>query len=149
MNTFTIVRPYLLPIKATDLNTAVKNFTKMYYNMKINELIIKDRMNYYKANLKYFTQNNKKRVGIRVFPHMMPVVHSTTPFNHIFLSQQRGNVVRRDGTIQEYNYSPSMMISHTVDHKKDDNTYVVSPPLSPLPFGPMGVMGPRFGFKID
>ena len=153
MPVFNVVSPYLVSLNANDLTSAVKQFAKTYYHMKINEIIIKDQIRNYRANLKYFKEHGKPRVGIRMFPHMYPVVASTTPINQVFVTPQQGNVVRKDGTIQEYNYSPSMMVTHTFKHdttkddKDDDNkTFVMSPlsPMSPVFFGPrLGYMGKK------
>lgn len=142
MPIFNVVSPYLVSLNANDLTSAVKQFAKTYYHMKINEIIIKDQMKNYRANLQYFKNQGKPRVGIRMFPHMYPVVASTTPINQVYMTPQPGNVVRKDGTIQEYNYSPSMMVSHTFKHNTnkddDDKTLVMSPlsPMSPVFFGP-------------
>lgn len=147
MPVYNIVSPYTVSLNSTDLTSAVKQFAKTYYHMKINEIIIKDQIRNYRANLKYFKDNGRPRVGIRMFPHMYPVVASTRPINQVFNIPRPGNVVRKDGSIQEYNYSPSMMVTHTFKHDttKDDNnddddnkTFIMSPlsPMSPVFFGP-------------
>lgn len=155
MPIYTVVSPYLVSLNASDLTSAVKQFAKTYYHMKINEIIIKDQIKNYRANLKYFKEHGHPRVGIRMFPYSYPVVASTTPISQVFISPQRGNVVRKDGTIQEWNYSPSMMVSHTFKHdttkddkdeKKDKDKTIVMSPLSPLGLSPVMpmAMGPRF-----
>lgn len=142
MPVYTVVSPYLVNLNANDLTSAVKQFAKTYYHMKINEIIIKDRIKNYRANLKYYKEHGRPRVGIRMFPYMYPIVPSTTPINQVFVTPQRGNVVRKDGTIQEWNYSPSMMITHTVKHdtSKDDDedsdkTFIMSP-MAPMAMYP-------------
>ena len=153
MPVYTVVSPYLVNLDASDLTTAVKQFAKTYYHMKINEIIIKDQIKNYRATLKYFKDNGAPRVGIRMFPHLYPVVASTTPITQVMMAPQPGNVVRKDGTIQEYNHSPSMMVTHTVKHdtSKDDadsdKTFVMSPfsPVSPMYPGLFGF--PFFGGK--
>lgn len=144
MPVFSVVSPYLVNLEATDLTSAVRKFAKTYYHMKINEIIIKDHMKNYRATLKYIERNGRPAVGLRMFPYMYPVVASTTPINQVVVTPQPGNVVRKDGSIQEYNYSPTMMVTHTVKttvpEKTDDDadsagTFVMSP-LSPMaPFG--------------
>ena len=156
MPLFSVVQPYFASINASDLTSAVKQFAKTYYHMKINEIIIKDHIKNYRATLKYFKDHGHPRVGIRMFPHLYPVVASTTPITQVMVAPRPGNVVRKDGTIQEYNHSPVGMVTvnHNVNSSKDDddkdsvNTFVMSP-FSPLP-GMLGFPGlpfPVFGGK--
>lgn len=154
MPLYTVISPYLVNLNANDLTSAVKQFAKTYYHMKINEIIIKDQIKNYRATLKYFN-NGSPRVGIRMFPHMYPVIASTTPINQIMMTPQPGNVVRKDGTIQEYNHSPTMMITHTVKHNINDDkdndsakTFVMSP-FSPINYTYPGLSGLGFsGFPF-
>ena len=122
MPIFQVVSPYLVSLNANDLNSAVKQFAKTYYHMKINNIIIKDQIRNYRANLKYFKAHGRPRVGIRMHPYFYPVVNSTIPISQAFITPHPGNVVRSDGTIQEWNYSPtpSVVIKHTLTHKDDD-----------------------------
>ena len=156
MPVYTVVSPYLVNLNANDLTSAVKQFAKTYYHMKINEIIVKDQIKNYRATLKYFKDNGTPRVGIRMFPHLYPVVASTTPITQVMMAPQPGNVVRKDGTIQEYNHSPSMMVTHTFKHdttKDDENdsdkTLVMSPfsPIAPVYPGLMGMFPGWVGRK--
>jgi len=131
---YTVVRPYYLELDSTDLTSAVRKFTKIYYNMKINELIIKDQYKHYKATMKYFNKNGRKRVGINFFPSAV-VVPASKHINQVFMVPRAGNVVRKDGTIQEYNYSPVLVSSKNDDDDDDTSkkskTIVMMPGMHP------------------
>lgn len=74
MPLFTVVSPYTVKIDAGNLHDAMKSFAKQYYHLKINDFIIKDYMNHYKANLKYFKNDGRTRIGINVNPWTGPIV---------------------------------------------------------------------------
>jgi hypothetical protein len=66
---YQIVSPVVATIEANSFKEAVKNFAKVNYNYNINQLIIKDQMNHYEAKLRYYTENEKNKVGITVYPY--------------------------------------------------------------------------------
>lgn len=127
MPVYSVVSPYLVQLNANDLTSAVRQFTKLYYRMKIEEIIVKDQMKHYRATLNYFNKNGKTNVGVKLFPHTLPVVPSTVPISTAY----PGNVVRKDGTIQEYNYSPTMMVTQKVP-QKGNATISMSPVMGPV-----------------
>ena len=57
-------------ISGTCVGGALKDLIKIYHKYKINELIIADQMNHWKANMKYYNENGRKKVkiGYDVFP---------------------------------------------------------------------------------
>ena len=147
MPAYSIVSPYLVNINAGDLTSAVRQFTKLYYRMKINEIIIKDQMKHYRATLKYFKENNKNRVGIRMFPHMYPIAPSTIPISSVYTKY--ASTYHKDGTIKDYVHSPvnpAILVTSktTVDTDADSDgskaSFVMSPmsPMSPLAFMGLG-----------
>jgi hypothetical protein len=48
---------------------AIKNYVKMNRNKGINELILKDREQHYRAIMKYYKNKGKDKVGITVYPY--------------------------------------------------------------------------------
>ena len=149
MPAYSIVSPYLVNINAGDLTSAVRQFTKLYYRMKINEIIIKDQMKHYRATLKYFKENNKNRVGIRMFPHMYPVAPSTIPISSVY--SKYASTYHKDGTIKDYVHSPvnpAILVTSktTVDTDADSDGSKASFVMSPMsPLGFTGGLGFRFG----
>lgn len=127
MPVFTVVSPYLVSLNASDLTSAVKQFAKTYYHMKINEIIIKDHIRHHRATLNYLKENGHNRVGIRVFPHMYPVVASTIPISQAVIIPGKPNQLHKDGSIKEYNHSPTMVVT-------SDKTLALSPysPIAPM-----------------
>ena len=69
MNTFQVIQPFFYTISADTMNSAIKNFVKLHHDLNINSIIIKDQSQHYQANLKYFTEDGRNRVGINTFPY--------------------------------------------------------------------------------
>lgn len=72
---YQIVYPYpaVMSIDADSFKDAVKFYAKLNYNFAINSLIIKDQNRYMRADLNYFNEGKKKKVGISLFPTVWPV----------------------------------------------------------------------------
>jgi hypothetical protein len=72
---YQIVYPYpaVMSIDAESFKDAVKFYAKLNYNYSINSLIIKDQSRYMRADLNYFNEGKKKKVGISLFPTVWPV----------------------------------------------------------------------------
>jgi len=72
---YQIVYPYpaVMSIDADSFKDAVKFYAKLNYNYSINSLIIKDQSRYMRADLNYFNEGKKKKVGISLFPTVWPV----------------------------------------------------------------------------
>jgi hypothetical protein len=72
---YQIVYPYpaVMTIDAESFKDAVKFYAKMNYNYTINSLIIKDQSRYMRADLNYYNDGKKKKVGISLFPTVWPV----------------------------------------------------------------------------
>ena len=66
---FNIVSPIVMEIDGNDYKDAVKNFIKLNYAMNLHRIIFHDQQNYYRqANFNYYQKNNKKKVGIDIYP---------------------------------------------------------------------------------
>jgi len=72
---YQIVYPYpaVMTIDAESFKDAVKYYAKLNYNYAINSLIIKDQNRYMRADLNYYNDGKKKKVGISLFPTVWPV----------------------------------------------------------------------------
>jgi hypothetical protein len=66
---FQIVQPFAADIYGDSFKEAVKNYVKFNQNMNITNLIIRDQANHYDTRLRYYTENNKNKVGIDVYPY--------------------------------------------------------------------------------
>ena len=78
---FQIVQPFHADIYGDTFKEAIKNYIKINHNFNITNLIIKDQQTHYKTKLKYYRENNKRKVGIDVYPHVnaygMPISYPT------------------------------------------------------------------------
>jgi len=69
MYSYQIISPFVTTINGDDYKEAIKNYVKLNYNNNINTLIFKDHQQHYEARLKYYNQDNKKKVGIDFYPY--------------------------------------------------------------------------------
>lgn len=65
---FQIVYPITMSLSADSFKDAVKQYVKMNYDVNLANLIITDQYRYMKANLKYYKEGSKNKVGISLFP---------------------------------------------------------------------------------
>lgn len=111
---YTIVSPYTVKINAGNLHDAMKSFVKNYYDLKVNELIVKDYNSHYRTNLKYFLDNGHRRVGLSFSPFHGPVVQGPL---------LTGNVL---------NYYPAistLIITQVVDDDKEGKVELKEKPI--------------------
>jgi len=73
---YQIVYPITMAIDADSFKDAVKQYAKLNYSANIASLVITDRQRYMKANLKYYTEGYKNKVGISLFPTVWPSTNS-------------------------------------------------------------------------
>ena len=69
---FQIVYPIPMTISADSFKDAVKQYVKLNYSMNIANIIVTDQYRYMKANLKYYKEGPKSKVGISLFPTVWP-----------------------------------------------------------------------------
>ena len=68
--------PTAMPIfvNGEDFKDAIKNYVKMNYDLRINNMIIADQASRYMgANLNYYKDNHKNKLGIQLMPMGMPL----------------------------------------------------------------------------
>lgn len=67
---FHVVSPLVATIDGDTFKDAVKNFVKLHHHMSLSEIIIADqlRKNYMKANVNYYYEGNRNKVGINLIP---------------------------------------------------------------------------------
>jgi len=75
---FQIVYPIPMTISADSFKDAVKQYVKLNYDVNVANLIITDQYRYMKANLKYYKQGPKDKVGISLYPTVWPL--NTWPY---------------------------------------------------------------------
>lgn len=64
----TPLSPIIYSIDGDTFNEGVKNFVKLHYNLSLMNLIISDQQRHYKANMKYYKKDGKRKVGIDYYP---------------------------------------------------------------------------------
>ena len=118
---YQIVHPYNMIINGDTFSDAVKNYVKFKQDYEVNQLIITDqnRDTYMKAKLNFYNSNNKKKVGISLFPTTRPLGEIYTPLNYFLPSV----------TYDSKEYPPT--------------TFIANNNLTPLsPLGPIGYLRP-------
>ena len=83
---YQIVHPYNMVINGDTFSDAVKNYVKFKQDYEVNQLIITDQNTYMKAKLKFYNSDNKKKVGISLFPTTRPLGEIQTPLNYFLPS---------------------------------------------------------------
>ena len=65
---FNIVSPVTATIDGDSFKDAIKNFVKLNHDLKLSQMIITDQTRNIKANLNYYREDGRNKVGINMFP---------------------------------------------------------------------------------
>lgn len=65
---FQIVFPFESTIYGDSFKEAVKNYIKLNHNLNITRMIIKDQSKQMEANINYYVEDGRNKVGINMFP---------------------------------------------------------------------------------
>ena len=75
---YQVVQPFFYELSANTVNEAIKNFVKIHHDINLANIIITDQKNHYQANMNYFLQDGRNKVGINVNPFSGPIVIGPT-----------------------------------------------------------------------
>lgn len=73
---YQVVEPITMAISGDSFKDAVKNFVKMNYDLSLTSLILTDQQRYMRANLNFYKESRKRKVGISLFPTVWPLTLS-------------------------------------------------------------------------
>jgi hypothetical protein len=90
---YTFLSPTHYVMSSDTVNEAIKNYVKMNQRYRINELIVKDHQQHYKAHMKYFQKDGRNKAGISIYGIPRP----TTPSINIDIQKGQNN---NDITVQ-------------------------------------------------
>ena len=65
---FQVLSPIVASIVGDSLKEAIKNFVKVNYANQFRNFVIADQVHKYNANINYYKQNNKSKIGINITP---------------------------------------------------------------------------------
>jgi len=65
---FKIVFPVVSTVFSDSFKDAIKQYIEMNRAMNINQMIIQDQMNRMQANIRYYNQDGRSKMGINMFP---------------------------------------------------------------------------------
>ena len=65
---YQVLSPFATTINGDSFKEAIKNFIKLNHNLNITDMIIKDQTQHMKANLNYYKQDGRNKVGIDMYP---------------------------------------------------------------------------------
>ena len=74
MNNYQMLFPINTVIYGDSYQNAVKNFVKLNYNLKLQELFLADQEKRYKINMKYSRADTRNRVGFFAIVFLLSVV---------------------------------------------------------------------------
>jgi hypothetical protein len=79
---FEVVFPFESTIYGDSFKEAIKNFIKLNHNINITKMIIKDQSRQIEANINYYKEDGRNKVGINMFPvglqYPIPIVTNNT-----------------------------------------------------------------------
>jgi hypothetical protein len=79
---FQVVFPFESTIYGDSFKEAVKNFIKLNHNLNITKMIVKDQTRQIEANINYYKEDGRNKVGINMFPvglqYPIPIVTNDT-----------------------------------------------------------------------
>jgi hypothetical protein len=65
---YQVVYPITTSIYGDTFKEAIKNYIKLNHNLNISQMVVTDQTNHMQANIKYYQQDGRNRVGINMFP---------------------------------------------------------------------------------
>jgi hypothetical protein len=65
---FNIVSPITATIDGYSFKDAIKNFVKLNHDLKLSQMIITDQKQNIKANINYYREDSRNKVGIKMVP---------------------------------------------------------------------------------
>ena len=65
---FQVLSPIVASIDGDSFKDAIKTYIKLNHNINLNRLIISDQQQTVQANLKYYQQDGRNKVGIDMYP---------------------------------------------------------------------------------
>jgi hypothetical protein len=76
---YQVISPMSAVIEGDSYKEAIKNFIKINYALNIRNMIVKDRLNHYQANINYYKENEKNKIGITIYPYdgTLPIFKET------------------------------------------------------------------------
>jgi hypothetical protein len=83
MITYQVVQPFYYTLSADTVNSAIKSFVKIHHDLNLNSIIIKDQSRHIQANLKYFSQDGRNRVGINTLPYDGNIIMGPSYANYL------------------------------------------------------------------
>lgn len=129
---YQVVYPFTTSIYGDTFKEAIKNYIKLNHNLNLSQMIVTDQTNHMQANIKYYQQDGRNRVGINMYP-----VSSTWPSMMIVNNDKYvpQNVVQMPPLATAVVSSPFLPI------RTIDSSYL---PLSPIsPISPLVPLVPR------
>ena len=79
---YQVVSPFVTTIDGNSFQEAIKRLVKLKRDVSLTDIIIKDQQNHWKAQVKYYMQDGRNKVGINMFPinysQPMPLVINDT-----------------------------------------------------------------------
>ena len=136
---FQVVFPIVADIGGDSFNEAVKNFIKINHNLNISDMIIKDQSQHMRAQIKYYEQDGRNKVGINMFPigmnYPLPVVTKD--------GYKRQTVMESPFALSPFMPFLPQVQSPGAVLLQDSPLYSISPtPISPMPFIPTVIKMP-------
>ena len=131
---YQVVYPIATSIYGDTFKEAIKNYIKLNHNLNINQMVVTDQTNHMQANIKYYQQDGRNRVGINMFP-----VPNTWP--SMMIVNNNNDTYIPQNIIQTPPIAAAMVTSSPflpIQSRVIDSGYFPLSPMSPMsPFIPL------------
>ena len=129
---YQVVYPITTSIYGDTFKEAIKNYIKLNHNLNISQMVVTDQTNHMQANIKYYQQDGRNRVGINMFPapNTWPSMMIVNNKDNVYVPQNIMQVPAAVVTVP----SPFMPLQTNVI----DSSFFPLSPISPMsPFIPL------------
>ena len=125
---FQVVSPFTTSIYGDSFKEAIKNYIKLNSNLNINQMIVTDQTNHMQANIKYYQQDGRNRVGINMYP--LGGLFNTPPVVVVKDKNQENYIPQSINVVEPSPFMPMASMNPFMP-------FTVSSPMSPMPMMPM------------
>jgi hypothetical protein len=111
---YKIVSPFQYEIEGDNYTDAIKDFIKFNHEMRIRQMMFMDGQKYRMANMKYYQQNQRNKVGIDTYPlNYIPIINKNMPYP-MFIKLKKEEDSKKDESEKKEEKKEEKELSHKI-----------------------------------